>query len=133
MNLNSIPACGFESHLLSLKHGSSNMRILTLNVKREYFEAIKNGSKIEEYRIVTPYWSKRLAKDYDEIHILCGYPRKDDNSRRLIFPYRGWIRKEIVHKHFGSEPVKVFAIRLANKALAADSQSLAAEARRYAS
>ena len=90
------------------------MRILTLNVKKEYFDAIKDGTKKEEYRLVKPYWIKRLAKDYDEVHILCGYPRKDDIAKRLIFPYRGWIRKEITHRHFGREPVKVFAIRLAN-------------------
>jgi len=99
---------------------SKLMRILTLNVKKEYFVAIKNGTKIEEFRLVKPYWNKRLSKDFDEIHILCGYPRKDDTSKRLVFPYHGWIRKEITHKHFGSEPVKVYAIRLANKRLHGD-------------
>jgi hypothetical protein len=93
------------------------MRILTLNVKKEYFDGIKAGKKTEEYRLVKSYWSKRLAKDYDEVHILCGYPRKEDDSKRLVFPYHSWVMKEITHKHFGSEPVKVFAIRLANNGL----------------
>lgn len=88
------------------------MRVLTLNVKTEYFDAIRDRVKTEEYRLVKPYWSKRLKKDYDEIYILCGYPRKDDQSKRLVFPYRGWIRKEITHKHFGIAPVQVFAIQL---------------------
>ena len=98
------------------------MRILTLNVTAEYFDAIKSGVKTEEYRLVKPYWQKRLEKSFNEVHILCGYPRKDDNSRRLVFPYRGWIRKEITHKHFGSKPVDVFAIQLANVQDEADSQ-----------
>ena len=93
------------------------MKILTLNVKKIYFDAIKAGFKTEEYRLVKSYWNKRLAKNYDEVHILCGYPRKDDTEKRLVFPYRGWIRKEITHEHFGNEPVKVFAIRLDNNGL----------------
>ena len=96
------------------------MRILTLNVNAEYFDAIKDGVKTEEYRLVKPYWQKRLEQSFDEVHILCGYPRKDDISKRLVFPYRGWIRKEITHKHFGSDSVNVFAIQLANNQDQAD-------------
>lgn len=96
------------------------MRVLTLNVKTEYFDAIRDGVKTEEYRLVKPYWQKRLEKPFNEVHILCGYPRKDDVSKRLVFPYRGWTKKEVTHKHFGSEPVQVFAIQLANNQDEAD-------------
>lgn len=93
------------------------MRKLTLNVCKAYFIAIQEGMKLEEYRLMKPYWIKRLMKDYDEVHVLCGYPRKDDESRRIVFPYRGWVKKEIIHPHFGDQPVQVFAIPLANRTL----------------
>ena len=34
--------------------------MLTFNLKKEWFEKIKNGEKTHEYRIVKPYWFKRL-------------------------------------------------------------------------
>ena len=79
-----------------------------------------DGAKTEEYRLVKPYWVKRLLKDYDKVHILCGYPQKDDKSKRLVFQYNGYTLKQITHKHFGNKPVKVFAIRLANNQDEAD-------------
>jgi hypothetical protein len=33
---------------------------LTLALKAEYFEAIRDGTKTEEFRQVTPFWTKRL-------------------------------------------------------------------------
>ncbi len=89
---------------------------LTLNVKREYFEAIRDGTKLDEYRLATPYWGKRLeGRQYDSVCICLGYPKKGDESRRLRFPYRGYKKKTITHKHFGAEPVEVYAIKLENK------------------
>lgn len=86
------------------------MRILTLHLKGEYFHAIKDGSKSEEFRQCTDYWAKRLAKAYDEIHLKLGYPKKGDMSRTIIKPYNGFMRTTITHKHFGDKPVEVFAI-----------------------
>jgi ASC-1-like (ASCH) protein len=36
------------------------MKTLHLSLKREYFEAIRAGTKTEEYRLCTPYWQRRL-------------------------------------------------------------------------
>ncbi|MBU3842402.1 MAG: hypothetical protein IAA47_05395 [Candidatus Fusobacterium pullicola] len=52
------------------------MRILKLAVKKKYFNEIKQGTKTEEYRLVKKYWGKRLLKEYDEVHITLGYPKK---------------------------------------------------------
>lgn len=91
------------------------MKILTLNLKREYFEQIKSGIKTEEYRLCTPYWNKRLEnKNFDKVIIKLGYPKKEDKEKELIFPYRGYKVKTIVHPHFGNNPVKVYAIKLKN-------------------
>lgn len=87
------------------------MRILTLPVKRIYFEQIRDGLKDHEYRLVTDFWTKRLwGQEYDKVVITLGYPKKDDASRRLEFPYRGCIIRELTHPHFGPNPVEVFAI-----------------------
>lgn len=89
------------------------MKTLTLPLKREYFEAIKDGSKTEEYRLWNDYWRKRLwSRDYDQIVLTLGYPKKDDHSRRLVRPWRGYEVKTITHEHFGVNPVRVFAIKV---------------------
>lgn len=86
-------------------------RVLNLNLKREYFEQIRDSAKTEEYRLVTPYWSKRLARQsYDEIHIMMGYPKKGDTSRTIVRAWWGVKVKTITHPHFGGRPVQVFAI-----------------------
>jgi hypothetical protein len=88
-----------------------NKRILRLPVKREYFEQIKSGGKLFEYRLQTQYWAKRLCgKTFDEIHVLLGYPKKGGMSRTLIKPWRGFELQTITHKHFGPDAVNVFAI-----------------------
>lgn len=88
---------------------------LQLAVKKEYFDAIKSGDKTEEYRLCNEYWTKRLvnrADSYNRLIITCGYPKRDDKEKILSFPYVGWERKTITHKHFGEEPVEVFAIKI---------------------
>ncbi|PPC95683.1 MAG: RNA-binding protein [Methylotenera sp.] len=86
------------------------MADLTLHVKREYFEQMRDGTKPEEFRLCTLYWKKRLEKYYDNVVICLGYPKKDDQSKRLVRKWRGSVIKTITHKHFGSNPVAVYAI-----------------------
>ena len=87
------------------------MRTLQLALKREYFEAIRDGKKLFEYRLYNDYWRKRIeGKDFDEIVLTLGYPKKTDMSRRITRPWKGYIFPTITHKQFGDKPVKVFAI-----------------------
>lgn len=89
------------------------MSILHLNLKKQYFEAIRDLEKLEEYRVYNEYWQKRLeGREYSEIHIKCGYPKKDDTSRIIKRPYRGYEVKTIVHEFFDNVPTKVFAIKV---------------------
>lgn len=88
------------------------MSKLYLPLKGEYFEQIRDGLKPWEYRLQTPYWAKRLVdREYDGIVFTMGYPAKDDMTRRLERPWRGFELQTIVHPHFGNLPVEVFAIR----------------------
>lgn len=96
------------------------MADLHLALKGEYFDAIKAGTKTEEYRLCTSYWQKRLASPfglYDRIVLTRGYPHRDDAERRLVLPWQGYDIKTITHPHFGPDPVTVYAIgvRIDNK------------------
>jgi hypothetical protein len=84
---------------------------LTLPLKREYFEAIESGDKTEEYRLVTPYWTKRIEdREYDNIILTLGYPKRGDASRRIVRKWKGYTIKVIQHKLFSDDPVAVYAI-----------------------
>ncbi len=92
------------------------MRTLTIPVKGIYFDQIKAGMKPFEYRLRTPYWTKRLAwRTYDRVVLTRGYPKAGDTERRLELPWRGYEVQTITHPHFGPDPVQVFAIRVAAK------------------
>ena len=82
-------------------------------MKGIYFDQIASGEKGEEYRLMTPYWRKRLeGKQFDGIEVLKGYPKAGDASRTCERPWRGYTTKTIEHPHFGAGPVEVFAIRV---------------------
>lgn len=88
-------------------------RTLTLNLNGVYFDQILAGEKVEEYRLKTDYWKRRLlGRRYDEIVLLRGYPAGGgvEGKTRLTLPWRGWHWKLIKHEHFGPEPVTVYAI-----------------------
>ena len=118
------------------------MKILYLPVKKEWFEMERSGAKPEEYRAITPYWAKRIMKNYPiswrilmdiaieqkdfscfngktfggftHVELTMGYPKKSDASRRVLFEI-----KEIVigkgKSEWGAPAEDVFIIRLGNK------------------
>ncbi|TPN03848.1 ASCH domain-containing protein [Mesorhizobium sp. B2-1-3] len=87
------------------------MRTLTLPLNAEYFDAIKGGEKLEEYRLEIAYWRKRLAgRAFDKIVLTKGYPTLTEFDRRIERPWRGYSIKTITHPHFGPDPVTVYAI-----------------------
>jgi hypothetical protein len=87
------------------------MADLILPLKAEYFHQIKDGTKPYEFRLRTPYWTKRLeGRRYDRIVLTLGYPARDDFDRRLCMPWRGYELMTITHPHFGPDPVDVYAI-----------------------
>jgi hypothetical protein len=89
------------------------MADLILPVKRIYFEQMRDGTKPEEFRLANPYWTKRLVgRSYDRVIVTLGYPKADDDERRLVRPWRGFRRQTITHPHFGAMPVEVFAIHI---------------------
>lgn len=94
---------------------------LQLALKREYFDAIKAGTKTEEYRLANEYWSKRLhfrgkPYEFDGLILTWGYPKRGDPERTIKLSWRGFTRKTITHPSFGPEPVEVFAINVSGDA-----------------
>ncbi|KIC36522.1 hypothetical protein [Leisingera sp. ANG-M7] len=89
------------------------MSTLHLPLKSIYFDQIKSGEKVEEYRKANPYWAKRLeGRSYFDIELTKGYPPKGDTSRRITRPWLGYRKTTITHPHFGPDPVEVYAIRV---------------------
>ena len=89
------------------------MTDLVLPLKAEYFNAIKAGTKPEEFRLRTPFWRKRLeGRNFERVVLTLGYPAASDTSRRLVLPWRGMRLTTITHPHFGLEPVEVYAINV---------------------
>lgn len=83
---------------------------LFIIIKRKYFDQIKDGTKKEEFRKVTDYWTNRLkGKTYKYIIFQAGY---SSTNPRLLVEYKGLLQRTIKHEFFGSEPVEVFAIQL---------------------
>lgn len=88
------------------------MADLHLNLKGEYFDQIKAGVKVFEYRLADK-WTKRLdGKMFERIWIKRGYPRAGDHERIIERPWRGFELQTITHPHFGLLPVTVLAIRV---------------------
>ena len=89
------------------------MADLTIPVKGVYFDQSASGEKLEEYRLVTAYWSTRLRnRTYDRVILTRGYPKGGgvEGETRLTRQYRGEIIRTITHPHFGNDPVMVYAI-----------------------
>ncbi len=88
---------------------------LTLALNGIYFDQILSGEKTEEYRLVTPFWEKRISgRDYDNVILTRGYPKGGgvEGVTRITRPWQGYREKPICHPHFGPDPVWVFAISL---------------------
>ena len=84
---------------------------LHLNLKGGYFDQIKSGEKLYEYREITPYWEKRLeGKEFNKIYIKRGYPKKGDPEKIIIRPWKGYVKTHLKHEHFGNQLVNVYAI-----------------------
>ena len=60
--------------------------VLTLTLKKQYFDAILSGEKTIEYRDITDYWRPRLEnKQYDTILFRNGY---SPSSPQMMVEYK---------------------------------------------
>ena len=84
-----------------------------LNLKGEYFHAIRAGKKVEEYRLYNEYWRKRLeGREYERLIIKLGYPASHEAHRIINLSYFGYEVKTITHPLFGPDPVKELDVKV---------------------
>lgn len=87
------------------------MKVLYLPLKKKWFDQIKSGSKLLEYRVRNDYWKKRLeGKSFDKIILTLGYPKRDDEERRIERPWRGYEIQTITHPEWLNFPTECFCI-----------------------
>lgn len=63
------------------------MKILTLALKKQWYEMIESGIKTEEYREIKPYWEKRLI-DYKRLKEVYRQNREELLFELFHFPHR---------------------------------------------
>ncbi|WGS55070.1 ASCH domain-containing protein (plasmid) [Paraburkholderia sp. D15] len=87
--------------------------VLTLRLKRVYFEDISCGNKPWEYRLATGYWRKRIeGRHFDYVLLTLGYPARSEQDLHMLKPWRGYIEQQLLHPHFGDDEVHVFAVNV---------------------
>ncbi|MEI3530663.1 MAG: ASCH domain-containing protein [Bacilli bacterium] len=47
--------------------------MLTLPIKKKWFDMIKASEKLEEYREIKPYWTKRFENNLNEVTLNMNY------------------------------------------------------------
>ena len=53
---------------------TSGLSVLNLTIKRQWFDMIFSGEKLEEYREIKEYWTTRLLyRDINAVHFRNGY------------------------------------------------------------
>ena len=63
----------------------SKEKTVYLVVKREYFDAIANGSKTSEYRQASPHWIDRIDDDVTDVVFQLGYGHNGQPPKRMRF------------------------------------------------
>lgn len=90
--------------------------MLTLPIKKKWFDMIKSGEKKEEYREIKPYWTKRLNFiSYDEkgvvyqvnknILLRNGYSKNSPTLKCYVQINEGYGKSE-----WGAEPNKMYYV-----------------------
>ena len=70
----------------------TDKRVLRMTLKKEFFDQIANGTKVEEYRDMSGHWISRLleedgsSREYDYVEFINGYAK---NAPRLLVEWKG--------------------------------------------
>jgi hypothetical protein len=86
------------------------MKILHLTLTKKWFDMIKSGLKMEEYREIKPYWDKRLSKAYDAIRFANGYGK---HVPHFTIELKG-VRIGNGNPEWGAPPYAVYILSLGN-------------------
>jgi hypothetical protein len=82
--------------------------MITLPIKKKWFDMIVSGEKREEYRDITPYYISRFARYFElrvRVKFRNGYRLDSPTIERTVIPYIGYGRPE-----WGAEPYKKYIV-----------------------
>ena len=117
------------------------IKILHQSLKAKWYRMIEAGIKTEEYREATSYWCKRFlgveglaiayrlgTKDankagYTHVQFSLGYPKKDDESRRMTFELKGIEYRE-GREEWGAEKDKKYLVEVLGRRTTLDGTKL---------
>lgn len=81
-------------------------RPLFLPLKREYFEAFKDGTKVEEFRVLGVRWNERTCRIGRPVVLSLGYGTKH-RIRGVIAGFRACIRPTLTPAWEDCYPTKI--------------------------
>lgn len=97
--------------------------MLTLPIKKKWFDMILSGEKKEEYREIKPYWTKRFENNLNEIVLYMNYRFPIIESAKGIVIFKNGYQKnapKIMCKvdittgygkpEWGAEPNKIYYV-----------------------
>ena len=87
----------------------SNKDRLYLTIKKEPFEMIKNGIKLEEYRDINEYYDKKFSRPYKTVLLQNGY---SPDSPRIEVEILSIVKKRAVPEWCGGYNGILYAIKL---------------------
>jgi len=82
--------------------------MLTLPIKKKWFDMIVSGEKREEYRDITPYYTSRFEKYFElrvRVKFRNGYRLDSPMIERTVIPHIG-----TGHVKWGAEPDKKYIV-----------------------
>ena len=84
--------------------------MLTLPIKKKWFDMIKSGEKKEEYRDIKPYYTSRLDSKYcygDKFEVIFrnGYSKNSPSIKCLVE-----FQKDYGHTMWGAELNKIYYV-----------------------
>ena len=87
--------------------------MLTLPIKKKWFDMILSGEKKEEYREIKPYYDSRFFNEWKRNNNTCfdvifknGYKKDSPSIKCHISLYKGLEGKE----EWGAEPIKLYYV-----------------------
>lgn len=120
------------------------IKILYQPLKAKWYRMIEAYIKLEEYREATPYWCKRFlgvnglalayrlgTRDvnkagYTHVQFSLGYPKKDDESRRITFELKG-VFYRTGNEAWGAEKGKKYLVEVLGRRTTLDGTKLLEE------
>ena len=83
-------------------------------MKPSWFEMVKGGDRLEDYRPYNEYWIKRIHRNFERVVCSMGFGK---NKSKFTLSFEGLeIRSESIHPEWGEPETTHFVIKLGKRA-----------------